>query len=137
AAAREFLGHRRRRDAWLWPVGSQHVSLAAFEKRHASWGSALELDGEHFRLRTTAGTARAVEILFDLERFYLFWQDMFGPVLDTWEVLEPIDVHVWGSVFDFDGLSSEDAPYYDLSSDKMATSYHPDGKRPDQLFGVA
>jgi hypothetical protein len=135
--AHEFLGHKLRKAEWLWPVDKRHGSLAKFEKYHAKFSKALEMTGEHFRVKTNAGVARAVEMLFDLEKLYLFWMDTFGEPLHMREAIEPIDVHVWSSQFKFPKISAVQLPYYEIKNDYAATFFKPDAKRPEQLFVVA
>ncbi len=135
-AAHRFLGHRQRGDAWLWPEGDRFTSLARFRARHAKWGSALVLEAEHFRVRTTAGMERAVAMLFDLELFYLFFRATLGGPLDLHEVMQPIEVHAWANLHGFPGISTRKLPYYDLRGDVAATHFRADAKRPEQLFGV-
>jgi hypothetical protein len=135
--AHAFLGHRKRRGEWLWPVAKKHRSFADFEKFHGKWSKSLALTGEHFRVKTNAGVAKAVEMLFDLERLYLFWMDEIGEPLRMNEAVEPIDVHVWGSQFRFPRISAVHLPYYDVKNENAATFFRADGKRPEQLFAVA
>ena len=135
--ARKFLGHKLRKKEWLWPVDGRYRKRADFDSHHAKWGKALELTGEHFRVKTNAGVARAVEMLFDLERLYLFWMDTFGAALDMREALEPIDMHAWASMFKFPKISALQLPYYHMGNEIGMTFFRPDAKRPEQLFAIA
>lgn len=135
--AHEFLGHQKRKSEWRWPVETRHRSLADFEKYHSKWSKSFELTGEHFRVKTNAGVARAVEMLFDLERLYLFWMDTFGEPLRMNEAVKPIDVHAWSSRFKFPKISAVQLPYYDVKNEHAATFFRADAKRPEQLFAVA
>lgn len=136
--AHVFLGHKLRgKDKWLWPVGDRHRKFADYQKHHAKWGSALQLTGEHFKVKTTAGVSHAVKILLDLERMYLFFEDTFGAGVQTEEVLKPIEMHVYASLSRFPSISSRKLPYYDPRSDHGMTFFLPDGKRPAQLFAIA
>lgn len=135
--AREFLGHKKRGETWLWPVANGHKPRAEFVKHHAKWGKALELTGEHFKIKTDAGVERTVEMLFDLERLYLHWMDTFGAGLDMHEALQPIPIHVWASSFTFPKISALQLPYYRVANQTASTFFRPDAKRPEQLFAIA
>ncbi|MCA8957628.1 MAG: hypothetical protein KDC87_16250 [Planctomycetes bacterium] len=143
AAAQRFLGNKPgpakagKPTGWRWSVAGRPVSFAEFERHHGKWGRELALTGEHFTVRTDAGIRRAVATLFDLERLYLFWEDTFGEGVRMREALAPMPVYVWRSLLQFPALTSKRLPYYDLQRDVAMTYYRPDGKRPEQLFGVA
>lgn len=137
AGAHEFLGHRKRGASWLWPVGDRFVTRDKLAARHAKWGTALQLEAEHFRVKTTAGVEHAITMLIDLELFYRFFRATLGAPLDLQEVMQPIDLHARANFHEFPGLSARKLPYYDLRSDVANTYFRPDAKRPEQMFGVA
>lgn len=136
--AHELLGHRQRGKSWLWPKGSNWLSLKRFEQDSSSWGRALEIEAEHFRIRSNGGMQRGVDALFDLERLYLFWFDEFGAALDLHEALELMDILVWNDEDKFPGWSGARLSYFIPKpfDDASYTFYPKKGDRPHDLFVV-
>ena len=138
-AAHELLGHRWRKDRWLWPVGKRFVPLADWLKHHADWGREMELRSEHFVLRTSGGPTRAIDALFDLEALLLQVHQEFGEALRLDEVRNPIELRVWGEGDEFPAWSGLAIPYYvpHPFGDAALTRYEPGAKRPLDLVAVA
>ncbi|MHC5063221.1 MAG: hypothetical protein ACYTG5_04530 [Planctomycetota bacterium] len=136
--AHASLGHRKRGKRWLWPKDSKWLSLEKLEKDSSAWGRALEIDGEHFRIRSNGGIRRAVLALLDLERLYLYWFDQFGPELDLYHALEPMEVRVWNDEEKFPGWSSLRLSYFvPKPFDDAGFTFYPRGEeRPYDLFLV-
>lgn len=89
--AHRFLGHERKGKGWGWVQDGRAYSREAFEKRIADWDHRFALEGENWVLETDAGVARAVELLMDLERFYVLWLDRFGAELRAREFVRDPD----------------------------------------------
>jgi hypothetical protein len=115
--AHRFLGHELRGGRWLWKFAGQRraMSFEDWDARGRDRGHPLELRGEHFLLRTTAGLERGVDLLFDLERAYGAFQREFagGARLAPWECVRRV-MHVWvhADAQGFPALSSARRGYY-------------------------
>ena len=140
-AAHEFLGNRlHSKKGWLWRDGSRWSTFEDLERRHADWKDALEFESEHFVYRTNAGHARAVPMLFDLERMLLWLYDSFGPQLRLHEVIAPIDIRAYADTNTFPDISSGvSLPYYlpNPHSDAAYTFYPPGQDIPESPFFCA
>ncbi len=107
------LGHREHaQHGWLWPEGSRWLPRDGFVEHHSSWGRALTLESESFRVRTDAGLQLAVFTLLDLERLHTALFDEFGAKLGLREILEPIDIHVHATTDSFPDWSATTLPFY-------------------------
>jgi len=139
-AAHEALGHRPSSRGWLWRRGERFMPKEQFDQYVSDWGHALELDSEHWTLRTNADLRRGVEILFDLERLYFFVHDAFGRRLDLHEAVEPMPMFVWKEAENFPGKTAWRHPYYvtaGTSSGEGGYTYFEEGaERPRDLFRV-
>ena len=146
--AHEFLGHRLKRGGWEWVDGKRYLLQEEWDERLADWGHPLTLESEHFRLRTDSGLANAIAVLYDLERMYLTFLSEFGEELAPLEVLDPLDIEVYGDVDRFPRLSSAGHAYFAVGGagggaaygtrSSRAFTYQPAGaKRPVRLFDVA
>ncbi|MFY9343840.1 MAG: hypothetical protein WAT39_15225 [Planctomycetota bacterium] len=143
-AAHEFLGHRRRGRDWLWPDGDEWRTLADLERDHASWGDALVVDSEHFRVRTNATVRQAVDTLLDLERVYLWWHERFGESLRLYELVgEKVLFEVWRDRESFPGLNKLEHPFFqhriEETQPPLVRTYFdgPSAGRPVRLAEVA
>ncbi len=136
--AHAFLGHRKRNKKWLWPMDSKWLDLERLEKASSSWGRALVIEGEHFRIRSNGGVRRAVLALLDLERLYMYWFDQFGPELDLHHALKPMEIRVWNDEEKFPGWSSQRLSYFVPKpfDDAGFTFYLRGEERPYDLFLV-
>lgn len=145
--ARALLGHRKFGNQWRWPRKDQWFTLEALEESTANWGRALELEGETFLVRTTAGMRRAVDTVFDLERLYVWWMDSFGGILMLREVVsQKLPVHIWSDHSSFPAWTSFEAPYFRPRSGDATTAwtesasytwFAPESQRAVRLFEVA
>jgi hypothetical protein len=138
ANARAFLGHVRSGNAWRMQRKGVWYGEAQLETFHSEWGHPLVLESEHFRIRTNAGTRRAVDALFDLEALYVWWFDEFGAALRPREVLQPMDVFVWSQIDKFPGWTEMRIPYFIPApyDDTGYTFFEPGNERPKDLFGI-
>ena len=138
--ARRMLGHREHpRLGWLWPLDPGHGTFPEYEARHDAIGRALELDSEHFRLRTDAGLRTAVDTLWDLERCYASLFAEYGPALDLHECVERMRMTVYASAEDFPARGSVAIPYFEPRpfADMGYTYLRERDARPVELFGIA
>ncbi len=86
--AHAFVGNKKSGKRWL--LGKRHYDLDEFHKRLQNWNNRFKLSSEHWDLETNVSVMDAVNILMDLERFYLFWMDQVGEGLLAGErVLDP------------------------------------------------
>ena len=105
------LGHEKRGEEWVWPVGSQWMNRRDYEAHVAKWGHPLVLDGEHFIVRTNAGLRIGVDAAMDLERLVVWWFDTFGKELKPREPVTGMNFHVYAPD-DFPPLTGNRFPYY-------------------------
>lgn len=142
--AHRMLGHRRSGKRWLWPDSDENRTLAYLERERADWGSAWLLDSEHYTLHTNTNLRRAVDTLFDLERFHAWWYEQFGEAMRLYEVVgHRVLVHAWRDITSFSGLSSDKHPYFrhrieGVSDPASSNTYFLDANapRPERLFEV-
>lgn len=133
---RAFLGHRKVGKRWMIKAGNRWLDREGFDKKHSKWGRALVMESPHFKLRTDAGIDAGVDILLDLERFYLHFEDTFGKGLDMFELRQRLEVKVWRSAYDFPAVSARKQAYHDVANRHVLSFYAPGGRRPQELFGV-
>ncbi|MEM7205259.1 MAG: hypothetical protein AAF628_33700 [Planctomycetota bacterium] len=137
--AHRHLGHRPIGADWLWRRGDRLMPFDAYEHKTSEFGSPKLIEGEHFRLRTNASLRRAVDTLFDLERFYVFWFEEFGEALGAREVTEWMDFHLHRDRDDFPPLTSTAIPYYfpQPNGDVAYTYFAANSGRAELLFQTA
>lgn len=145
--AHEFLGHAGRPGRWKWPLGRKQLRHDDWLEETRDWGHPLELESEHYALRTDTGLANAVETLIDLETFYIAYFDDLGPELRPREVLEEMHLDVFGDVDRFPKRSSRGEPYYDpgtllsatsMTAENRVTTFQEGGaRRAHRLFELA
>lgn len=139
AEAHAMLGHREHpRKGWLWPVGSRWMTLDEAEEHHSKWGRALELESEHFSIRTNAGYAAAVDTLVDLEQMYVFLLVEYGEALQLREAVDPMKIAVYRDEESFPARSEAAIPYFEPRpfTDTGWTFVRTPGARPFELFTV-
>jgi hypothetical protein len=141
AAAHAWLGHRPHpRHGFVRPVGSRWMNAEQWAEHHATMGRPLELESEHFVVRTSAGLRTAIDTLVDLERLYVFVLAEYGEGLQLREAIEKLRIDVWSAAERFPALSSEAAiPYFEPRpfADRGHTRLLVEGTRPEDLFTVA
>jgi hypothetical protein len=136
-AAHRRLGHRRRGDHWLWPVGDRWIEQRRLDETLRQ--KPMLLLGERFAVRTDGALDAALDALFDLERLGVHWLDEFGPGLQLDEALEPCVVEIRAAAADFQKWGFRPIPYYepspfgDLGRTFLAKST---STRPELLFLV-
>jgi hypothetical protein len=122
--AHEYLGHEQRRGAYSWPHESSRKGLAAdeFISVIRAWPTRLKLESEHFVVETDTTLERCVDMLFDLERVYLEWMRVFGPMLEAAEGPRDLGEKMVVRVFHMkddpgfsDNLTQEREPWYSAS----------------------
>ncbi len=107
ADAHVLLGHRLVDGQWSWPCDGEWMSFAAIGAVRADWQHPWQIEGEHFRVRCNADLRRAVDAVWDLERFHLAWFDRFGEALHLYEIVgEKIEVQIWRDPERFPGTST-------------------------------
>lgn len=114
--ARLALGHTRRGQGWVLPLGARRVDWEKRFELARDWGSAWELASLHFRLRTNLPLERGLDVLFDLERLYLAFQALLGRELELLDVCAPLCVDVHADTASYPEEASE-AGRYDPESD--------------------
>jgi hypothetical protein len=145
--AHELLGHRRAggSGAWLWFEHGRWLPLREWIEDSSKWGREAEFWSEHFRMRTSGGPDRAVAALFDAERLLIWLHDRFGEALRLQEILEPIELRVWGDAADFPRWSAgvrneaiESRPYFLPTpfGNAVCTYYPPSAWRPERWFSL-
>jgi hypothetical protein len=110
--AHEMLGHRKAPRGWLWRRDERYFPKDRLDEYVGEWGHALEIDSEHWAIRTDAGVERALDTLLDLERLYLFLHDSYGWKLDLYEAVSPMQVFAWKDADEFPGYTELRIPYY-------------------------
>ncbi len=137
--AHEFLGHKRKKRGYLWPLGSRFVSKDKFDEYTGDIGHALELRSEHFVIESDAGIERTVNALLDLERMYLWWLDEHGEALQLDEVLEPMRLRIYDEDGKFPQWSNAGHPYFvpNPYNEYSYLFYSRNEPRPTRLFEVA
>lgn len=112
-AAHAFLDHTGKPGRWRWRLEGKLVSSEKFEKTILERKTPLVLRTEHYEVHCDAGLEHTLDVAFDLERLYAIWMDEIGSVVDAYEVLEPMAVHVKGDPEDFRPVSSLGLPYFE------------------------
>ncbi len=138
-AAHRLLDHRKRGKHWMWKRNSSWMTLLAYEAKTSSFGTPKILDSEHFVVRTNTDLRRAIDALFDLERFYVDWYDTFGEALHPREILEPLEFHLHASAASFPAFTVLGFPYYfpHPNGNVAYTFFAGEARRPDLLFQLA
>ncbi len=80
-AAWTKLGGVKQNDVWKLKVKGKSYTLDELRKRKSEWKTALELPTSHFLIRSDGDPARVLDAAIDVERAYLAFYELFGPVL--------------------------------------------------------
>ncbi|MBI1853447.1 MAG: DUF1570 domain-containing protein [Planctomycetes bacterium] len=99
--AHEILHHRRGQNAWLVPIDGGQVAWPLIDKTTEDWGKALQIETEHYIIRTNAGVGAAADLAVDLEIFYSSFFVVFGRDLELREVLDPMAINAFRTKKDF------------------------------------
>lgn len=75
------LGGVKQGDVWKLKVKGKSYTLDELRKRKSEWKTALELPTAHFLIRSDGDPERVLNVAIDVERAYLAFYEMFGPVL--------------------------------------------------------
>ena len=158
-----LLGHEEKRSGWMWSLDTtgekdgtskkvKHVSAEDFHARILERPNGLVLVSENYRFETNTSLRLAVDLLFDLERTYCTWLEVFGEDLvaaeSVWNLGHQMVVRVYSSATEgfTENRTSERFPYYSASvfnsiasSPNVVFTYleNPTDARPLQFFDLA
>ncbi len=96
------------RRGWRIKVRGRFLSIEQLRERVSDWKNAMELPTAHFLLKTDADPERALDLALDLERAYLAFYDLLGPVLRLYPFDEVPQIHVYASTDDYPRPPIED-----------------------------
>ncbi|MEQ8765329.1 MAG: hypothetical protein RL885_15445 [Planctomycetota bacterium] len=122
----------------------KHQEAKALLKRLQAKGYGLvrrgQIRSEHFLVRTELPLDYAVDVLLDLERFYVHWWQTWAPKIRAREIVaEPMVFDIAVSQKKLAPLSSDRIPYYDPGSGNGTsfTYLERGADRPERLFELA
>jgi hypothetical protein len=121
--ANKALKHVRGSTGWLVPFKGAALPFAEVLKRRGDWGSAWELSSLHYDLRTDAPLPRALQLLRDLEWFYLTFFALFGTDLHLDDRTERMVAHVYKDHAKVPKPSSTSAAYFDPAARTLYTGF--------------
>jgi hypothetical protein len=136
--AHEHLGHRRRKDVWLWPHGGRWLPKDDLLKQVVERGATIT--GERFEMTTDGDLRFALDALIDVERMAAWWYAEYSEGLGLSECLQPIRIRVSGGADSFAKWGLRAVPYYvPAPHGDEARTFHagPASRRPQLLFFVA
>lgn len=117
--ANEALGNLRRGEEWLVPNEGRYVSFERLRETRREWREAWELSSLHYTLTTNLELEQAIEVLFDLERFYRHFYKTLGAHLELREVVGRMEVHIYADGESFPRNFSNRHAYYSPEIDRI------------------
>jgi hypothetical protein len=122
-AANRALGHVESANGWLVPFERTALPFAEVCERRRDWNHAWELQSLHYDLRTDAPLPRALQLLRDLEWFYVTFFTCFGVDLRLDDRPERLVVHVHEDHADAPKLSGTVAAFFDPQARALFTGF--------------
>lgn len=83
-----------KRRGWRLKVRGRFYTLEQLRERVADWKNAMEVPTAHFLVKTDVDPIRALNVAFNLERAYLTFYGLLGPVLDLQIFDQVPEVHI-------------------------------------------
>ena len=121
--AHKALKHIQGPKGWLVPFKGANLPFAEVCKRRSDWGSAWELSSLHYDLRTDAPLLRGLQLLRDLEWFYLTFFALFGDPLSLDDRTERMVAHVYRDYAKVPKAASNVAAFFDPAARTLYTGF--------------
>ncbi|MBL9077751.1 MAG: DUF1570 domain-containing protein [Planctomycetes bacterium] len=132
AALHTALGNREQNGRWCVPIDGSWLPFVSAREPRADFDDAWQLRSEHFALRTTAGLRTGLDTLFELEALYWQIHARFGADLALLELVEPVDVRLYGTRDQMPNLADTVAAYFSTAEPALFTCV--EHGRPVALF---
>ena len=92
--ALEWLECRERRGAWQIKHGSKFYPVTDLPTLVESWKDRWTLSSVHYEMETNLPLRQGIKALFDLERFYRAFMDIFQVELELYDPIEVIEMRI-------------------------------------------
>lgn len=96
AGAIEALGCKQRKGHWSYKKGKKWVRNSELSAGDIDWKDRWELNSVHFTLQSNLPLGKAIKAMWDLERFYRTFFELFQHEVRLLEPDEVMDIHVHG-----------------------------------------
>ncbi len=131
--ASEALGHRQRGEGRVVQHNGTWLRWDDRVARSGDWNDAWELETSHYRLRTNLLLEDALDAAIDLERFYLFYYELFGSELGIHHVTDKMEAHLHADPASFPAIGHGRRAYYDPAARRLVVDASGDIVRPKML----
>jgi hypothetical protein len=118
-ADHELLGHRKRGQGWVLPVGSRWVDWEKRNELAKDWGTAWTFSTLHYEVRSNLPLATLLDAVLDIERVYRAFYVTFGAELGVYDVCHPMKVDLHADAASYPEVSGE-IGHYDPETDVLS-----------------
>ena len=95
------LGGTKGRKGWRLKVRGRFYTLDQLRERVSDWKNAMELPTAHFLIRTDIDPEKALGVALDVERAYLTYYGLLGPLLELHVFDEVPEIHIVSHADDY------------------------------------
>ncbi|MEM7308353.1 MAG: hypothetical protein AAF682_16860 [Planctomycetota bacterium] len=95
------LGGVESRKGWRLRVRGRFYTIDELRERASDWKNAMELPTAHFLVRTDIAPEQALDVTLDVERAYLAFYELLGPVLELYPFDEVPEIHIFSDANDY------------------------------------